>query len=121
VVQVRAELLCTDPAVLLRWVSARHDSYSLVIDARRGQKLPSQALSLELVRALRRCVRVAVCVGPSALHLAPWHHTAGVHRELERRVLVDLQLAVRWAREPHVRLPMRARAVTLRKHEPGER
>jgi hypothetical protein len=117
VVQVRAELLCENPAELLRWVSARHDAYSLVIDAQRGQKLPAQALTVELVRSLKRCVRVAVCVGPNKLHLAPWHHTAGVHHELERRVVVDLQLGVRWAREPHIRLPTRAirgRAAVLR-------
>jgi hypothetical protein len=103
VVQVNAELLRDEPATLLRWVGARCAPYSLVVDARRGVKPPAIALGSELDIALRSCVRVAVCVGARAALGIVWHHQLRGVSDMERRLFVDVQRSVLWAREPHTR------------------
>ena len=99
VVQVTGALLSRDAAQLLRWVSSHGTTYSLVIDARAGEKPPHVGLASELELALARCVRMAVCVGSAAALGIVWHHR--LRGLCERRLFVDFQRGVTWAREPH--------------------
>jgi hypothetical protein len=101
IVVVGAELLRQRPDQLLGWLTQRPSTYSLVVDATGPVGPPSIPQTVEWLNAFARCERVGVCVGRSATLGIIWHHRLRALGDAERRLFIDFERAVAWAREPY--------------------
>jgi hypothetical protein len=101
IVVVGAELLRQRPDELYAWLTHRPSAFSLVVDATGPVAPPDIPKTVAWMDVFARCERIAVCVGRSATLGIVWHHRLRALGDAERRLFIDFERAVAWAREPY--------------------